>query len=456
MKVNLLGNTSQTGTPTPDSPIPVNVVSGDNTINVTGKNLANINVIDSLDVPAFKRIVANDTITIWDNTNTSGFMTTERKLSQICPSLKVGDTVTLTYTTTWNSNYIYLVGWNNVWINGNTKTITQEMLDSTVIMYGGYNATTVISNFMFRYSSITDTTYEPYTSTSYPIHLGEYELCKIGDYQDRFIRNSGKNLYSAGNQTCTRVSNRISIEPIEAGTYNFSCNCTSTDTDANTSAVLFYGDNNNLVGSRAVTRGDYSSPYLTLSATAYYVEFYASDTWTHGEGDTATFSNIMISKENIPYEPYGTNEWYLEKKIGKVVLDGSETDWVENIAVVVTNAYLCNESFTNRLARGVVLCNYLSVLSSAEGTGIFSGGSINFCFASSDFDTLEKLKTWLSTHNLIVYYQYATPTYTPITGTLKDELEAVWRANSYNGTTNINQINNDLPFNLDVEIKVGS
>ena len=42
MKVNLLGNTSQTGTPTPSSPIPVNVVSGDNTIVCTGKNLLNI------------------------------------------------------------------------------------------------------------------------------------------------------------------------------------------------------------------------------------------------------------------------------------------------------------------------------------------------------------------------------------------------------------------------------
>ena len=35
----LLGQTSQNGTPTPSSPIPVNVVSGDNTINVCGKNL---------------------------------------------------------------------------------------------------------------------------------------------------------------------------------------------------------------------------------------------------------------------------------------------------------------------------------------------------------------------------------------------------------------------------------
>ena len=117
--------------------------------------------------------------------------------------------------------------------------------------------------------------------------------------------------------------------------------------------------------------------------------------------------------------------------------------------MVTTNAYLCNESFTNRLARGVALCNYLSVLSLADGTGIFSGGSINFCFASSDFDTLEKLKTWLSTHNLIVYYQYATPYLSLIEDTtLIEQLDKIEEAMSKQGQTNISQENNDLPFKI--------
>jgi hypothetical protein len=39
MNLQLKGNTSQNGTPTPSSPIGVNVVSGDNTIDIYGKNL---------------------------------------------------------------------------------------------------------------------------------------------------------------------------------------------------------------------------------------------------------------------------------------------------------------------------------------------------------------------------------------------------------------------------------
>ena len=36
--LRILGQTSQTGTPTPSSPIPINVVSGDNYIDICGKN----------------------------------------------------------------------------------------------------------------------------------------------------------------------------------------------------------------------------------------------------------------------------------------------------------------------------------------------------------------------------------------------------------------------------------
>ena len=53
----------------------------------------------------------------------------------------------------------------------------------------------------------------------------------------------------------------------------------------------------------------------------------------------------------------------------------------------------------------------------------------------------------------------SSPTYTKITGTydtLASQLEAVWRANSYKGQTNISQVNDDLPFNLIVKVKVKS
>ena len=59
----------------------------------------------------------------------------------------------------------------------------------------------------------------------------------------------------------------------------------------------------------------------------------------------------------------------------------------------------------------------------------------------------EDLQTWLGTHNLIVYYQVETPTYTKITGELANQLEQVYKGMlSYDGVTNISQVNNDLAF----------
>ena len=59
MKLDLLGNTSQTGTPTPDTPIPINVVSGDNTIKVEGKNLFDISKITALYNSSYSEPKAN-------------------------------------------------------------------------------------------------------------------------------------------------------------------------------------------------------------------------------------------------------------------------------------------------------------------------------------------------------------------------------------------------------------
>ena len=53
MKIDYKGNTSQNGTPTPSSPIPINVVSGDNTIHICGKNLFdkdNANILNACDL----------------------------------------------------------------------------------------------------------------------------------------------------------------------------------------------------------------------------------------------------------------------------------------------------------------------------------------------------------------------------------------------------------------------
>ena len=62
---------------------------------------------------------------------------------------------------------------------------------------------------------------------------------------------------------------------------------------------------------------------------------------------------------------------------------------------------------------------------------------------SSSYTSKTDFKNWLSTHNTIVYYVLATPTYTEITdSTLLSQLNAL--AKSYASQTNISQESNDL------------
>ena len=71
-----------------------------------------------------------------------------------------------------------------------------------------------------------------------------------------------------------------------------------------------------------------------------------------------------------------------------------------------------------------------------------SGITHRFVIKNTDYTQVQDFKNWLSTHNTIVYYVLATPTYTKIEGELLSQLNAL--AKSYTGQTNISQENNDL------------
>jgi hypothetical protein len=323
--------------PNPDYPYPVNVVTGDNEIVVCGKNLANIYVIPN-QTKNLTLTIANDTITISNNQNSVGYTNTNTKLSDLCPNLQVGDTAYLFYDTTSTSSSKNIIYIGTSWSNNSSKEITQAMLDSNVVIYGGYNETAVISHFMI--TKVNDNTYEPYQSTTYPINLGSMELCKIGDYQDSIVKDNGK--------------------------------------------------------------------------------------------------------------------WYLNKQIGKVVLDGSE-NWSLSTSYNAYSFWKTNTDLGTVDGRVPKICdNFLYTTQSfniapkpslCENTG--ATNMFVFKTDGSYGQTTQEWKTWLSTHNTIVYYPLATPTYEEITdSTLISQLEAIKL--SYNEQTNISQENNDKPFILDV------
>ena len=178
MKIDLKGNTSQEGTPTPEAPQDIHVVSGDNTIKVCGKNLfTNIVYKDSYIINSTGGETGNALGCIWkkievepSTTYTLSYSSTDYSFSQRVSEYNSNDTfiqrnltnnTPYTFTTTANTKYINLSG---------LKTDTNIQIEK----------------------NNQATTYEAYQSQSYSVNLGSIELCKIGDYQDTIVKDNGK------------------------------------------------------------------------------------------------------------------------------------------------------------------------------------------------------------------------------------------------------------------------
>lgn len=143
----------------PSPAVPIEVQSlGEKT-----KNLFNIKAIKTKTIK-----LENDgkTITLPINL-ANGYTNTATTLQELCPDLKVGDVAVLSFKTTSKlNNFIHLSKPKITWYSTSSKTITQDMLDSDVILYAnnnskGENYNVQITDFQIELGT-TRTDYEPY------------------------------------------------------------------------------------------------------------------------------------------------------------------------------------------------------------------------------------------------------------------------------------------------------
>lgn len=134
-------------------------------VKVHGKNLWDMAVIENTSALT---VNSNGTITIGGG---KFYCPTNKTLSMICPSLKVGDVVTFSIDTD-ASPYIYLSGMSSGGV-GNKKTmvITEDTLSAIVVLYGAeenkedYNEPHTINSIQLEYGD-TATEYTPYIDPS--------------------------------------------------------------------------------------------------------------------------------------------------------------------------------------------------------------------------------------------------------------------------------------------------
>ena len=179
-----------TPSPNPDYPQDIKTITGNNTVTICGKNLFdknNVNILnakygtgnlitaDDNERMCYIPCKPNTTYTLYHLSTTS--MRNSIGTTQIVPAIGVTmeDTVyssTSPKTITTNANAKYIV-WQFYAMNDTSHTL-QEILDSVQIEVGS-----------------TATDYEAYTSQTYPISLGNIELCLINGAEDYIYKNNG-------------------------------------------------------------------------------------------------------------------------------------------------------------------------------------------------------------------------------------------------------------------------
>lgn len=319
----------------------------------------------------------------------------------------------------------------------------------------GYH-TSIVNDVQFEKGSKANS-YTPYGTT--PI-----ELCKIGNYQDEFRKSTGKNLlqsgYRQGNTTSTTATNRLFTTHsvyVEANkTYTI-----STNINVSSFYWAIRVASSDYPATADITTGDWnttSSQTYTPTQNGYLAVIIGKRDLNANISESEignTYFQVEVGGNATDPEPYGKGKWYKYGAIGKVVLNGSENWGLQSI----NNYGIANFVYDNTGAYSsgsYVRSNYFKNQNTTIGgtteSGIFNNAnSIYIRIDQTIANTVANFKTWLSTHNTIVYYVLATPTNTEITyRPLIDQLNLLEKAMSKDGQTNISQVSNDKPFILDV------
>ena len=452
--------------PNPSYPQTIHSVSGSNTITIKNKNIFNDTMVQGTIL-----------------SSTGGTAADNRRIRSSNYTNVNADTYTFSTSNDSNLNInVFVYDENENYISSEsvstfpnlpyTKTFTSPRKIKICIAYRDNSNITPsdVSNIQIEKNS-SKTTYTPHQEQNLIIPLGNIEYCKIGNYEDRIFETSGKNLL---NET---YYNNTSLWSKEGSYYAFVelPNTFKTQFYVNmslkgTSQSLVLGFTDTISGTlsggtKVMNNGTITSNVSCNFTNAEHVYL------AIGNGSQITIANdiprifdnyniIVSTTSNEPYEPYGTGQWYIKKNIGKVVLDGTEewgdfnyTSGDDNFRVQKTTAL--PNILTPPSNPPVLLCNYFvavnrdnAYLKSVVGIAQY-GLALGTIFISAPANILSEVtlngwNTWLRTHNLIVYYLLATPTYELLSNDLQNALNKT--IYSYDGQTNISQTPNDLPF----------
>lgn len=361
-----------------------------------------------------------------------------------------------------NTDYILTYNFSSISNGYNKVEIWQDIslpnqpiasaINQNQIKFNSGNHTSFIILFYGSNNAVGESEYSNINLTQY------IELNKINNYQDRIFKSKGYNLfdeqyelgtinYTTGelenSTTIIRTKNYQTIKP--------STQYTIKVPNEVTGIIFYYYNNDTFIVANQPTIPQNKTITFTTNANANKVK------WRFNSNYTTLNNQTMLNKGTtaLSYEPYGEPSWYIEKQIGKLVFDGSES-WYKAVTGTNTNLYYTQLTYIS----ADVLSQYFTrndnlYSEDVEGMrGVTSNNRMWFRISNTTASDATAFKTWLSTHNTIVYYVLSTPTYTKIENEeLVNQLESV--LNLYKGINNITITSSNLTPQLKVEFKDG-
>lgn len=488
MGIDLKGNTLQNGTPTPSSPIPINNVSGDNQVNVVGKNHYNINV-------NYDWIGSNTNYTITGNTiNVNGkyFVASLQNVKQntnytISATRQIiQDNNTCGTIRIFTQDKSQMLGEGKTTFTFNTGNNSQIY----VLLYAGLNqqGNVNFSNIQLEKGNQA-TTYEAYNGTTYNIDLPVENLCNginQGYWLNQAANSCGKSTYDSGLVVAVNGGNYTISTSASQTRYRVACltslpdssqvssyNGVNKDNTSDSITINTTGYNYLIVNATDLTKiqieyGSKANTYTPFGTTP--IELNKIGTYQDRPFKAVNGDKFYDSLDNATKQTLTYGKWYLHKEIGKYTFTGDETFTLQNsnkrAHILNTNNQL-GDILKTTGGTGILYGMYCNKLEEKTANQTWTGTQgISYDYNSGanqeDIDisingltTIDQYKSAIN--GITMYFILNTPTNIEITYTnLIEQLESIKNAMSKEGTTNVNQVNNDVPFIINASVLSGT
>ena len=430
--------------PNPTCPFPVNIVTGEQTVKITGKNLLDMDAFLTAGSATYTK--SNNQYSI---TNVGNMFSLRYKLSVIAGQTYTISCLPVSQSTSNARVQIYkdgaYIGVIYAGTDNNahdfTFTVASGSAYSLNMTYSSpFNSPILLNSFQLELGN-SPSQYKTYQGQSYGINLGKNLVEEV--IPETNIDSSGEII--ATNQY------QMNLAKVEQGkTYTMSI-------DGSQYVYGFFTAKPALTsvsydGARTVAS---NAPTFTAPITGY-VAFRTANAFNKPQlelGDKATsYASYKTPTELCKIDTYqdyiykSGDKWYKHAEVGKVAFDGSEAWSSANSNAYFYKTLLDAIILPSSATMPPVISDYYTPANRDDlwasrvdyGVGLYDGALGRVIIRNKDCANSNALKTWLTTHNTTVYYPLATPTDTEITDSeLVGQLEALLAGSLYKGTNNI-------------------